>query len=828
MNPYPERHNWWYRSPEELGTVIQVTKDCRKATMSRTPDERLDQNPTAEVQGLGRDIGNSPSIREVSRSRSDGSSSRIRESASTLEQSPAQVAQMLLQSRQLANQQEVQATTGAGVSVINTPANHSSLTNMGTVPVERRTASRTASSFGTTATGASGQSGMLSEPRASTRQPTNSLGTQRVPFQGVGMNQRPEDLPQEDFMASMDFNVGGEEKDDDDINDPEIEMNIGARGTRTRSNNVEVPIVARSGAEDFATSSQQREGVMTHVGGISSGQQASGTYRPRPESRMPMERMAIGNGFSPVTDITGDGVVGGTYQRQGELQRASPSVAPATTGGISDSQLQQLDREMQAESLQLKREEFKIKLGIQRGADHKYREELAKKNLKHLTGTALHLGGKLIANVGASRSTYDLTEWISDIRQSAIDLNVLNREDFLRTVKQLVHDQDGAHEGKKHQCQPHGRGRIHSGKDPKPTDFLRRWEAARATNAVKQLKEKLDKAYHVQELIAPEKRGPEWEAVDYTPLFDQMMDVMQVDKNDIRMVHHKTLYHHDNALDLKSIRRQECPAGKVLSREAWDLMVEQARKRARTISKHVGGTYESPQEQIQMAQTAQELAKWALQRQSVPEMQTFMAENGVTLETLTKLALTPLVESGPQNLVHEDGPHGYVHSFYEICVPDAVKKFLIRNEKLPKEMSDLTMGHLKKAVEHFCGTGQAAVTETLYLLEQKTVKNQKSGHPDVGKSKGSPGQKKRGRENGRDIRPVVAIQQEQFTYRAGKCLGVHGQGLSLAKKLNCDRWQTGIQWTFAKDGSHCCSDYQKHTQAHLVNGKPLPGRDGAQ
>ena len=33
-------------------------------------------------------------------------------------------------------------------------------------------------------------------------------------------------------MASMDFNVGGEEKDDDDINDPEIEMNIGARGTR--------------------------------------------------------------------------------------------------------------------------------------------------------------------------------------------------------------------------------------------------------------------------------------------------------------------------------------------------------------------------------------------------------------------------------------------------------------------------------------------------------------------------------------------------------------------------------------------------------------------
>ena len=87
--------------------------------MSRTPDERLDQNPTAEVQGLRRDIGNSPSIREVSRSRSDGSSSRIREPASNLEQSPAQVAQMLLRSSQLANQQGVQATTGAGVSVIN-------------------------------------------------------------------------------------------------------------------------------------------------------------------------------------------------------------------------------------------------------------------------------------------------------------------------------------------------------------------------------------------------------------------------------------------------------------------------------------------------------------------------------------------------------------------------------------------------------------------------------------------------------------------------------------------------------------------------------------
>ena len=159
--------------------------------MSRTPDERLDQNPTAEVQSLRRDIGNSPSIREVSRSRSDGSSSRIREPTSNLEQSPAQVAQMLLRSSQLANQQGVQATTGAGVSVINTPVNQSSLTNMGTVPVERRAASRTASSFGSTATGVLGQHGTPSETRASTRQPTNSLGTQQVPFPGIGTNQMP-------------------------------------------------------------------------------------------------------------------------------------------------------------------------------------------------------------------------------------------------------------------------------------------------------------------------------------------------------------------------------------------------------------------------------------------------------------------------------------------------------------------------------------------------------------------------------------------------------------------------------------------------------------
>ena len=350
--------------------------------MSRTPDERLDQNPTAEVQGLRRDIGNSPSIREVSRSRSDGSSSRIREPTSNLEQSPAQVAQMLLRSSQLANQQGVQATTGAGVSVINTPVNQSSLTNMGTVPVERRAASRTASSFGSTATGVLGQHGTPSGTRASTRQPTNSLGTQQVPFPGIGTNQMPRNLPQGEFMASMVFDEGDEEKDDA-FDDPEIEMNIrDAGGARTRSSNVEGPVVANSGAEDFAKSNQQREGVMTHVGGTSSGQQASETYRPRPDSRIPMDRMVIGQGYSPVTDVTGDGVVREAYQRQVESQRATPSAAPATMGGVSDPQLQ-LEREIQSESLRLKREEHQIRLGERQGAKVKYQEDLAKKNLKH-------------------------------------------------------------------------------------------------------------------------------------------------------------------------------------------------------------------------------------------------------------------------------------------------------------------------------------------------------------------------------------------------------------------------------------------------------------
>ena len=70
-------------------------------------------------------------------------------------------------------------------------------------------------------------------------------------------------------MASMVFDEGDEEKDDA-FDDPEIEMNIrDAGGARTRSSNVEGPVVANSGAEDFAKSNQQREGVMTHVGTFS-------------------------------------------------------------------------------------------------------------------------------------------------------------------------------------------------------------------------------------------------------------------------------------------------------------------------------------------------------------------------------------------------------------------------------------------------------------------------------------------------------------------------------------------------------------------------------
>ena len=126
LKPYPERHNWWYRSPElELG--IQESDQLPQATMSRMTDEHLDEIPTAEVQGLRGDISDSPSIREVSRS--VRSSSRNRGPASNLEQSPAQFAEMLIRGSQLANQQGVSATTGDSLQMINTPVNQTSLTN---------------------------------------------------------------------------------------------------------------------------------------------------------------------------------------------------------------------------------------------------------------------------------------------------------------------------------------------------------------------------------------------------------------------------------------------------------------------------------------------------------------------------------------------------------------------------------------------------------------------------------------------------------------------------------------------------------------------------
>ena len=62
----------------ELG--IQESEQLPQATMSRTSDERLDEIPTAEVQGLRGDIEETPSIRGVV-STSDGSSSRIGEPA---------------------------------------------------------------------------------------------------------------------------------------------------------------------------------------------------------------------------------------------------------------------------------------------------------------------------------------------------------------------------------------------------------------------------------------------------------------------------------------------------------------------------------------------------------------------------------------------------------------------------------------------------------------------------------------------------------------------------------------------------------------------------
>ena len=79
-------------------------------------------------------------------------------------------------------------------------------------------------------------------------------------------------------------------------------------------------------------------------------------------------------------------------------------------GGISDP-LSRFDREMQLESLQMKRMEHRLHLETKRGARHKYQEDLAKKNLKHLTGTALHLGGKAIADVGEARSWIPSTKF---------------------------------------------------------------------------------------------------------------------------------------------------------------------------------------------------------------------------------------------------------------------------------------------------------------------------------------------------------------------------------------------------------------------------------
>ena len=118
----------------ELG--IQESEQLPQATMSRTSDERLDETPTAEVQGLRGDIEETPSIQGVV-SRSDGSSSRIGEPAANVHLSPAQEAARLLlrRSERLADQQGVRATTGADVPMINTPVNQSSLTNMETVPL---------------------------------------------------------------------------------------------------------------------------------------------------------------------------------------------------------------------------------------------------------------------------------------------------------------------------------------------------------------------------------------------------------------------------------------------------------------------------------------------------------------------------------------------------------------------------------------------------------------------------------------------------------------------------------------------------------------------
>ena len=381
----------------ELG--IQESEQLPQATMSRTSDERLDEIPTAEVQGLRGDIEETPSIRGVV-STSDGSSSLIGEPAANVHLSPAQVAaQLLRRSERLADQQEVRATTGADVQMINTPVNQSSLTNMETVPAGRRQASRTNVSFGSAATGERRQQGLPSVTRASTRQPTNNSGTQQPSFQSVGMGQPVSTLRQEEFTATMDYSEHIEEEKNESNEDIEVEMNFGnTGGTQRRSDSAELPNVARSGAEDSTLRSQQLEGVMTDVGGFSSGRQDSGAYRPRSDSRMPVER--IGYGISPVTGSNREGAGSGTYQDQGE-QRARQGVAPVTTAGISNQQ-SQLDR-MQAETLRLNFAQYELRAGTARRERHEYSEKVAKQNLKLFQSTALHLGGKNIAEVGDAR-----------------------------------------------------------------------------------------------------------------------------------------------------------------------------------------------------------------------------------------------------------------------------------------------------------------------------------------------------------------------------------------------------------------------------------------
>ena len=156
--------------------------------------------------------------------------------------------------------------------------------------------------------------------------------------------------------------------------------------------------------------------------------------------------------------------------------------------------------------------------------------------------TALHLGGKNIAEVGDARCTYTLVEWIATTRKLGSDLGVLSRPEFLTTAKKLVHDQHGDHEGIPKLCQPNGRGRKDAGKDPKPHDFLRRWDAARNTNKVKELKKLLDAAYHTQNQTPPEDRHPDVKPVDYTPLFNLWMEIMQVDNHDVKAKDHRELY----------------------------------------------------------------------------------------------------------------------------------------------------------------------------------------------------------------------------------------------------------------------------------------------